>query len=99
MAHPHEAAGVAVIALVAALSLLLTFLAAAALNRSGNRKLAFVMLAFLAFFVKSVLTAYSVETDFIQHEHLELVGSLFDLLILLLLVAPFGLAPLLRTKP
>ena len=49
--------------------------------------------------VKSVQTAYSVETDFIQHEHLELVGSLFDLLILLLLVAPFGLAPLLRTKP
>ncbi len=98
MAHPHEATGVAIIALVAALSLLLTFLAAAAWNRSGNRKLAFVMLAFLAFFLKSVLTAYSVETNVIQHEHLELVGSLFDLLILLLLVAPFGLAPLLRSR-
>ena len=94
MSH-HEPTDVAIIAAVAALSLTLTFLAWAAWRRTGNSKLGFVTAAFFTFFVKTILTAYSVETNFIEHEHLELIGSLFDLLILLLLVAPFA-SPLLR---
>ena len=98
MAHPNEATGVAIIAAVAAVSLLLTVLAAAAWNRTGNRKLGFVTAAFFVFFAKSLLTAYSVETGFIAHEHLELIGALGDLAVVLLLVAPFA-APLLRRTP
>ena len=95
VAHPNEVTGVAIIALVAAVSLLLTLLAGAAWRRSGDRRLGFVTVAFLAFFLKSVLTAYSVKTNFIEHEWLELVGAGFDLAVVLLLAAPF-LAPLLR---
>lgn len=98
MAHPNESTAVAIIVVVALVSLLLTLLAAAAWRRTGNRKLAFVTGAFAVFFAKSVLTAYSVHTGFIAHEELELVGSLGDLLVVLLLVAPF-LAPALARAP
>lgn len=97
MAHPNETTGVAIIALVALASLLLTVLAAAAWRRTGNRKLAFVTAAFFVFFAKSVLTAYSVKTGFIGHEDLELLGSVADLGVVLLLVAPFAAALLRRT--
>lgn len=97
MSHPHEATGVAIISLVAAVSLVLTVLAFAAWRRTGNRKLGFVTAAFFLFFSKSLLTAYSVETDFIVHEHLELTDSLLDLLVVLLLLAPFGGAFLRRS--
>ena len=97
MAHPNEMVGVAIIATVAVVSLLLTILAAAAWRRTGNRKLAFVTAAFFVFFAKSVLTAYSVETGFVGHEDLELIGALADLVVVLLLVAPFAAALLRRT--
>lgn len=90
MAHPNEVVGVAIIAAVAAVSLALTALAFLAWRRSGNRKLAFVTAAFGLFFLKSVLTAYSVRTDFIVHEDLELVGALLDLIVVVLLLAPFA---------
>lgn len=96
MAHPNEVIGVGVIAAVALVSLALTLLAAAAWRRTGNRKLAFVTLAFLVFFAKSVVTAYSVRTGFIRHEDLELLGALADLVVVLLLVAPFAAALLRR---
>lgn len=89
MAHPNETTAVAIIIVVAVVSLILTILAAAAWRRTGNRKLAFVTGAFAVFFLKSILTAYSVSTGFIQHEDLELIGSLGDLAVVLLLVAPF----------
>lgn len=97
MAHPNEVVGVGVIAAVAVVSLVLTLLAAAAWRRSGNPKLAFVTFAFLVFFVKSLVTAYSVETGFIGHEDLELFGSLADLAVVVLLVAPFAAAVLRRS--
>lgn len=89
MVHPSEAAGLAVIAVTAAVSLVLAVLAAGAWRRTANGKLVPVMLAFWIFFVKSVLTAYSLHTDFLHHEDLELVGTLLDLAIVLLLMAPF----------
>ena len=92
MAHPNPATAVGLIAAVAVVSLALTLLAVAARRRTGNRKLSFVVAAFAVFFLKSVVTAYSVATDAIHHEDLELLGSLGDLAIVLLLVAPF-LAP------
>ncbi len=89
MVHPNEATGLAVIALTAAVSLVLAVLAAGAWRRTSNRKLIPVMLAFWMFFVKSVLTAYGLHGDVIHHEDLELLGTLFDLAIVLLLMAPF----------
>jgi hypothetical protein len=87
--HPSEWAGLGFILLTAAVSLALALLAGAALKRTGNRKLLPVMLAFCIFFLKSVLTAYSLRTDLVGHEDLELVGSFLDLTIVLLLVSPF----------
>ena len=97
MAHTNETTAVLLIAAVAVVSLLLTALAASAWRRTGNRKLAFVTSAFAVFFLKSVVTAYAVRTDAIHHEALELLGSLADLAIVLLLVAPF-LSPVLRRE-
>lgn len=98
MAHPNETTAVAIIVVVAVVSLILTVLAASAWRRTGNRKLGFVTGAFAVFCAKSALTAYSVQTGFILHEELELVGSLGDLAVVLLLVAPF-LAPSLGRAP
>lgn len=98
MAHPNEMTGVIIIAAVALVSLVLTLLAAAAWRRSGNAKLGFVTAAFAVLFVKSALTAYSVRTGFVGHEDLELLGALGDLLVVLLLLAPFT-AVLLRRAP
>lgn len=89
MAHPNEATAVALITAVAAVSLVLTVLAAASWRRSGNRKLAFVAAAFAVFFLKSAGTAYALATDAVAHEDLELLGSVGDLAAVLLLVAPF----------
>ncbi|MEA3136220.1 MAG: hypothetical protein QOJ26_492 [Thermoplasmata archaeon] len=86
--HDHGGT-ILLIALAGLLSLVLTLLAAGAWHRTGNRKLAFVTAAFWMSFVKSTLTAYSLWSDFIGHEHLELVGAMFDVAIVLLLVAPF----------
>jgi hypothetical protein len=89
MVHPNEATGLALIAVTAAVSLVLAVLAGGAWRRTGNRKLVPVLVAFLIFFAKSVLTGYSLHTGFVDHEDLELIGSLSDLAIVLLLMAPF----------
>lgn len=86
--HDHRTV-ILIISLTAAVSLGLMLLAARAWSRTGNRKLAFVTAAFWIFFAKSALTAYSLATGFLAHEHLELVGSVLDLAIVFLLVAPF----------
>lgn len=98
MAHPNEMVGVAIISTVALISLVLTVLAGLAWRRSSNAKLGFVTAAFAIFFLKSAMTAYSIETGFLGHEDLELAGSLADLLVVLLLLAPFA-AVLLRRSP
>ena len=87
--HPNQATAVALIVIVHVICLVLTVLAAAAWRRSGNRRLLLVAAAFLVFAIKSFVTAYSLATGFLHHEDLEGIGSLFDLVIVLLLVAPF----------
>ncbi len=89
VAHPNLATASALIAVVACVSLILLVLAAAAWRRTGNSKLGFVTAAFACFFVKSAVTAYAIATEGIHHEDLELLGTAFDLAIVLLLVAPF----------
>jgi hypothetical protein len=89
MAHPSEHAAFYIILAVALVSLVLTALAVAAWRRARNTKLLYVATAFLLFAVKSLVTAWALEYHSVAHEHLELIGSAFDLLIVSLLVAPF----------
>lgn len=98
MAHPNELVGVAIISTVALISLALTLLAGLAWRRSNNAKLGFVTAAFGVMFLKSSMTAYSIETGFLGHEDLELAGSLGDLVVVMLLLSPFA-AALLRRSP
>ena len=86
--HDH-ATTIALIALAGLLSLVLAGLAAGAWHRTGNRKLGFVAAAFWVFVVKAALTAYSLWTGFLGHEDLELAGAVLDVVVVVLLVAPF----------
>jgi hypothetical protein len=95
--HNHAAA-ISLLLVTAVVSLALTALAAGAWHRTGNRKLVPVMVAFWTFFAKSALTAYSLHTDAIGHEDLEVLNGLFDLAIVAMLMSPF-VAPLLRRSP
>jgi heme A synthase len=70
--------------------------------RSGNRQLLFVGAAFVVIVAKSLFSAWDVTTvtassplglpqHVVPHDYLELVLSLFDLLTIALLAAPFAL--------
>lgn len=77
-----------VVGLVAAL---LVVLAVRARRRSGNPQLAYVAGAFGVFVARSAFSAYNVQTHAVPHDEIELVLSLLDLLILILLCIPFVL--------
>lgn len=74
---------------VALLAALFAALALGALRRRGNRALAWVAAAFAVFAVKNVFSAVNVSTHVVEHDAIELVLSLFDLVILGLLFTPF----------
>lgn len=93
---PHESEtltpySVAVSALVALLAFVLAALALRAAARRGNRSLRMVALAFAVFGVKNVFSAFNVLTHVVPHDAIELVLSVFDLALLLLLFAPLVL--------
>lgn len=75
--------------LVALLAFVLAGIAFAAMRRRGNPALKWVAIAFLLFGVKNLFSAVNVLTHIVQHDGIELVLSLFDLLLLLLLFMPF----------
>jgi hypothetical protein len=89
MAHPAESAASIIVLVVGIVTTILMVLALKARQRTGNRRLPFVAGAFGAFSVKSFLTAWALQTGSIAHEHLELVSSGFDLVIVVLLTIPF----------
>lgn len=81
---------------VLAVAVAMTFLAAMAIRawvRSHNRFLLYVAGAFAVFALKSVITAYGLQTGTPGHENLELVGTVLDAVIAGLLVVPFILRP------
>lgn len=88
MAHPSEVAATIVIAVVGVITLTLTVIAVRAQQRTGNPRLWFLVSAFGLFTIKSALVAWAVSMESIAHEHLELVSSLFDLAIVVLLFMP-----------
>lgn len=81
--------------LVALLALVMAIVAFRARIRRGNKALALVGWAFVIFCVKNVFSGYNVIAHdqvgwpSIPHDEIELILSLFDLVILLLLFAPF----------
>ena len=76
-------------ALVALLALAFAFLAFRARRVRGNPALRLVGVAFLVFAAKNAFSAFNVLTHVVPHDAIELVLSLFDLALLLLLFAPF----------
>lgn len=75
--------------MVALLAFVLAGLAFAAMRRRGNPSLKWVAFAFVVFGVKNVFSAYNVVSHVVPHDAIELVLSLFDLALLLLLLIPF----------
>lgn len=80
-------AGVSI--LVATLAFTMAGMGFAAAAKRGNRSLRVVALSFAVFGVKNVFSAINVSTHLVAHDMIELVLSLFDLVILVLLFAPF----------
>ena len=74
---------------VALLAFVLAGLAFGAMRRRGNPSLRWVALAFVVFGVKNLFSAANVVTHVVPHDAIELVLSLFDLALLLLLFMPF----------
>jgi hypothetical protein len=73
---------------VALLALAMAFMAFRAQRKRRNPALRFVGIAFLLFAAKNVFSAYNVIYHAVPHDAIELVLSLFDLALLLLLFAP-----------
>lgn len=74
--------------LVAALALALAGLAFGAARKRANRALHWVALAFVVFAAKNMFSAYNVVQHAVPHDAIELVLSLFDLVLLALLFLP-----------
>lgn len=75
--------------IVALLALVMAVLALLARRRKRTRGLGMVAAAFLVFAAKNLFSAVNVLTHAVPHDVIELVLSLFDLVILLILFAPF----------
>jgi hypothetical protein len=88
MAHPSEHLAIYVITAVGALALGLTVLAIRAWNRSRSPRMLYLAGAFSVLALKGLVTAGALWQHRIGHETLELLGSLFDLVVVLLLIAP-----------
>jgi hypothetical protein len=86
-ASPSLSAGISLV--VAALALVMAIVAFRAGARRRNRALHVVGAAFVVFTAKNIFSAVNVLTHLVPHDSIELVLSLFDLVLLLMLFAPF----------
>lgn len=77
--------------LVGLLALGLAGIAVASLRRRGNPALRYVAAAFAVFGAKNFFSAYNVLYHAVPHDAIELVLSLFDLVLLALLFVPLVL--------
>lgn len=84
----HPLAPVLVLA-VGVVSLFLAAMGLRAWRRASDARLLFVTSAFGLFGVKNLFVAWSLWAEAVRHESLELVGAGFDLVVVLLLAAPF----------
>ncbi|MFA5943518.1 MAG: hypothetical protein WC876_03520 [Candidatus Thermoplasmatota archaeon] len=89
MSHQLQHAAILVFVFVAVAMLVLTILGASAYRRDRRPFVLFIALAFGVFFVKSAILAVGYWQHLGAPELYELLGSLFDLIIAGLLIAPF----------
>ena len=79
----------AVLAAVAAAALGLAITMWVASNRLAQPKVRFVAAGFFVLFVKALFSIYSIQVRLLHHEILEMIGSLFDMAMVILMAAPF----------
>jgi hypothetical protein len=77
------------ITLVASVSFLLALALWVASTKVGNPKIRWVSAGFFVLSGKSILIAIVVYMDYWPHEIVELVDAVFDLVVVLLVAAPF----------
>lgn len=85
--HIHDVSG-ALVLIVGVVALGLALVGVAALRRSGNRSLAFVVAAFAVLAGKGLFGGWAILTRRVGHEDLEAVLAIADFAVVLLLVAP-----------
>lgn len=76
-------------AFVALLAAIMAFLGYRSFQKTRNPRLVFVVVAFLAFVIKSLFVGYNVTSHVVRHDAIEFVSALFDVLIVVLLFIPF----------
>lgn len=81
---------VAASAIVALLASVMAYLGFRSYAKTRNPRLVFVAVAFLVFAVKSVFVGANVQTHIVQHDAIEFVSALFDVVIVVLLFLPFA---------
>lgn len=81
-------ASAATSALIAVLALALALTAFRAASRRPTRGLRAVGAAFVVFATKNVFSAYNVWTHDVPHDMIELVLSIFDLILIVILITP-----------
>lgn len=79
----------AVLCAVAAAALGLAITMWIASHRLAQPKVRFVAAGFFVLFVKALFSIYSIQVRFLHHEILEMIGSLFDMSMVILMAAPF----------
>jgi hypothetical protein len=75
--------------LVALLTAVMAYVGFRSFQKTKNARLVFVVVAFIAFALKSLFVAYNVSGHAVPHDSIEFVSALFDLLIVVLLFIPF----------
>lgn len=75
--------------LVATLTAVMAYLGFRSFQKTGNARLVFVVVAFVAFALKSLFVAYNVTWHAVPHDSIEFVSALFDVLIVVVLFIPF----------
>lgn len=75
--------------LVAVLTAVMAYLGFRSFQKTRNPRLVFVVVAFIAFAIKSLFVAYNVRRHMVPHDAIEFVSALFDLLIVVVLFIPF----------
>ena len=78
-----------VLIIVSIVSLALSAILWIASNRVGNPKIRWVSMGFFVMGLKSVVIAAVIAFSLLEHELIELVDGLFDLLAVVLVGAPF----------
>lgn len=80
---------VAASTIVALLATTMAYLGFRSFRQTRNPRLVFVAVAFLVFAIKSIFVGANVQTHVVQHDAIEFVSALFDVVIVVLLFLPF----------